>query len=209
MTADISHKRRGDLLKCASTDQAALIAKQSYLFCAFLTAQSGSPCTGGAAEFLALPKALSRSGMPFSSRRKGPIRAPRLAISPTASRRLLKQGLHLLPTPDQPSCASDMRTTLTKQHKLELGYADSALGAVGTGSIWKLCASFHIGQLKRDGRLGQQPGRSSRQAPFGQQQNEEPVAVAGVWIRAYFVSCASQLGYILINSGFWAAHLYE
>lgn len=44
--------------------------------------------------------------------------------------RLLKQGLHLLPTPDQPSCASDMRTTLTKQHKLELGYADSALGAV-------------------------------------------------------------------------------
>lgn len=39
----------------------------------------------------------------------------------------------------------------------------------GTGSIWKLCASFHIGQLKRDGRLGQQPGRSSRQAPFGRQ----------------------------------------
>ena len=86
-------------LQYASTGQAALIAKQSYLFCAFLTAQSGRPCTGGAAEFLALPKALSRSGMPFSSRRKGPISASRLAISSTASRRslmsgMLRKGLH-------------------------------------------------------------------------------------------------------------------
>jgi len=43
--------------------------------------------------------------------------------------RLLRHGLHLLPTPDQPSCASDMRITLTKQRKLELGHAGSALGA--------------------------------------------------------------------------------
>ncbi len=77
----------------ASTGQDALIAKRFYLFCAFLTAQSGRPSTGGAAEFLALPKALSRSGMPFSSRRRGPISAPRLAISPTASRRSLMSGM--------------------------------------------------------------------------------------------------------------------
>ena len=74
-------------------------AKRSYLFCAFLTAQSGRPCTGGAPESLALPKALSRSGMPFSSRRRGPISAPRLATSPTASRPslmsgMLRKGLH-------------------------------------------------------------------------------------------------------------------
>ena len=39
----------------------------------------------------------------------------------------------------------------------------------GAGSIWELCAGFNIGQLKRNGRLGQQPCRSSRQAPFGRQ----------------------------------------
>ncbi len=48
--------------------------------------------------------------------------------------RLIRQGLHLLPTPDQPSCASDMRITLIEQHKLELGHAGSALGAVAASS---------------------------------------------------------------------------
>ncbi len=43
-------------------------------------------------------------------------------------------GLHLLPTPDQPSCASDMRITLTEQRKLELGHAGSVLGAVAASS---------------------------------------------------------------------------
>ncbi len=43
--------------------------------------------------FLARPSALSRSGMPFSSPRKGPIRAPRLEISSTASSLSLMSGM--------------------------------------------------------------------------------------------------------------------
>ncbi len=48
--------------------------------------------------------------------------------------RLVRQGLHLLPIPDQPSYAADMRTKLTEQRKLELGHAGSALGAVAASS---------------------------------------------------------------------------
>ena len=68
-------------------------AASTNLFCAFFRAHSGRPLTGGAAEFLALPSALSKSGMPLTSRRKGPISAPRLAISSTASNLSLMSGM--------------------------------------------------------------------------------------------------------------------
>lgn len=64
-------------------------------------------------------------------------------------------GTHLLPTPDQPSCASDMRTMLTKQRKLELGHAGSALGAVAASSTTPArniaCSKLEIGSNSTTG----------------------------------------------------------